>query len=350
MSEFSLPILDLRDFNNEATRFKFVQQLAKAFHELGFFAVINTDNGPQDASSIDAGYAAAQAFFAAPIERKNECLAPESHGERGYVHSEIAQGQTKKDHKEFFHLGESANKWPQWMDFEGPATKMLATVNETRRKLERAISLAMGEKETFLSEMTAPPAGKSLMRCLHYFPNCSSDAIWAAAHTDIGMFTLLPRSTEEGLQVQAPDGRWIPVRVPPNAFVVNCGDKLQNMVNGFFRSSVHRVVAPADPSKERYSIVFFIHPGDDDRMDPRPHMVAATGGKPRFPAGTSLELLHHRLMELGLAPRKDTEFFGRVAKLVADGVAAPPVQRTYDLWRDIQKKQAASGTQGQAKL
>jgi hypothetical protein len=39
--ESTIPVVDLNDFYNPATKQAFVDQVAKALHEVGFFAVIN---------------------------------------------------------------------------------------------------------------------------------------------------------------------------------------------------------------------------------------------------------------------------------------------------------------------
>jgi hypothetical protein len=141
-------------------------------------------------------------------------------------------------------------------------------------------------------------------------------------------------ATEEGLQVFH-NGQWIDVRVPEKAFIINGGDKLQNLTNGYFKSSLHQVVAK--PNLERYSIVYFVHPRDDDSVSPTSNAIAMTGGVQRFPEATSLELLACRLRELGLASpsmlqfEKDSGILERIKTLVDQGTAAPSVKITYEL-------------------
>lgn len=155
------------------------------------------------------------------------------------------------------------------------------------------------------------------MRALHYPANPPEEAIWAGAHTDINFFTILPRSTESGLQLLNQKGEWVDVIVPDGAFIINCGDMMQNLTNGYFRSSFHRVV---DTTKgaERFSIVFFVHPRSDDRLDPLPELIEKTGGIRRYANLCRMELFAERVIDLGLASEEMMEFFvesGAIEKL-----------------------------------
>ena len=95
-------------------------------------------------------------------------------------------------------------------------------------------------------------------------------------------------------------GEWIDIRVPEGAFIINGGDMLENITNGEFRSGLHRVISK-DDGYERYSIVYFVHPRANDRLDPLAGCIDRTGGVRRYSNATRLELLEERLVDLGLA-------------------------------------------------
>lgn len=117
---------------------------------------------------------------------------------------------------------------------------------------------------------------------------------------------------------------------------------LENLSNGYFKSSVHRVVS--QPNKERYSIVYFVHPKDEDRLDPLPGCIALTGDIQRFPNANRLEMLAHRLVEIGLASKELTAFdaqsgyIERIQELVDKGIASPPVLKTLHVYQKIKDK------------
>ncbi len=328
--ESTIPVVDLNDFYNPETKQAFVDQVAKALHEVGFFAVINPNI---EITTLLGAYKAAQDFFAHSIEDKEQIFNAALNGQRGYVPSEIPQGGKAKDLKEFLHVGKSNNLWPSYMDLQNPLEKLMTSLDEHGNVLQKAFALAMGEPEDYFTEMTG--TGECLLRALHYPAGPVPGTVWAGQHTDIDLFTILPMATEEGLQVFH-DGKWIEVRVPSDAFIVNCGDKLQNLTNGYFKSSLHRV--EAKPDTERYSIVYFIHPRDNDSMSPTASCVELTGGVRRYPEASSLELLSSRLRELGLASpwllsfEKESGILDRIKELVDAGVAADPVQKTHSIW------------------
>lgn len=333
----TIPVVDMNDFYNPETKLRFVEQVKKALHEVGFFAVINPNI---DVEALETAYRASQDFFSADLEKKNEIYIPKLNGQRGYVPSETAQGYNAKDFKEFIHIGRTNNLWPNWMDLQAPMENLITTLDHHSQALQRAFALAIEEDENFFIRMTT--TGECLLRALHYPPNPSPGTFWAAQHTDIDLFTILPMATEEGLQILY-QGQWLDIKVPPNAFIVNGGDKLQNLTNGYFKSSWHRVVSK--PNIERYSIVYFVHPRNSDPMDPTEHSIALTGGIQSYPKATSLELLAIRLRELGLAGPQllqfeiDSKVMTRIQELIEAGTASEPVQRTYAMWIKNQAKE-----------
>lgn len=326
----TIPVVDMNDFFNPETKAQFVKQVAEAAHEVGFFAVINP---LLDQDVLKNAYEASEEFFSGPIELKDHIHAPHLNGQRGYVHSETAQGNKVIDSKEFLHIGKHDNLWPEWMNLQEPMENLIVTLDRNGEVLDRAFALALGLDEEHFVKLTRH--GECLLRPIHYPKNPAPGSVWAAQYTDIDFFTILPMATEEGLQVLY-QGQWIDVRVPADAFIVNCGDKLQNISNGYFKSSVHQVMAK--PNVERYSIVYFLHPENQHDMTPLPEAIAMTSGVQNYPQATSLELLASRLREIGLASpellqfEKDCGIMERIQELVESGNAAEPVKLTYDIW------------------
>lgn len=316
----TVPVIDISQFENPATRGEFLKSLEKAA-EVGFFAVINPEI---DVDTIQAGYDAFKKFFASKREQKMSINKPELNGQRGYVPGETALGSKKADNKEFVHIGESDNLWPPHMDLEEPAMRLFYKLKEMSQPLLQAIALVLGQRDDFLTGMTEK--GANLLRALHYFLN-PQEGLWATEHTDIDLLTILPFASEEGLEVEI-NGEWIPVIVPKNALIVNVGDMLEAYSNGRFPSCNHRVRC-TKPNTERESIVFFIHPTDTTVIGPlgeEPH---------KFPFGTRLEYLFLRLFSLGLLSREMDEqvvkgsFIGRIKKMVEENQAAEAVNRWY---------------------
>ena len=330
--KFEMPVIDMNEYRDPRKFDQFVNKVSEALHDVGFFAVVNPG---VDIPALTKGYNEIIQFFRQPMEEKKRLFHPETNGQRGYVPSETAQGFAKMDCKEFLHVGPYNNQWAEGMETLKESTETLYNLLRQHTKiLGEAISLAMGKEADFINKLT--DGGDSLLRAIHYFKN-PGDAPWAAEHTDIDLFTILPMATEKGLQVWYKD-HWIDAPVLKDAFIVNAGDMLENLSNGYFKSARHRVVSN-DAELERFSIVLFMHAKWDDKLDPQPETLARTGGVRHFPVATEGDLLARRLCEIGLASDKIRKYdsqsglMDRIQKLVEAGVAANAVKKTWVVYK-----------------
>ncbi|HEY5946998.1 MAG TPA: 2OG-Fe(II) oxygenase family protein, partial [Kofleriaceae bacterium] len=147
------------------------------------------------------------------------------------------------------------------------------------------------DSDTIVRVLYYPPVGKDV----------APGAVRSAAHEDINLITLLSGATADGLELLRRDGTWMPVHTGFDTIVVDAGDMLQNVTNGLYKSTTHRVVNPADAGSERFSIPCFIHARLDVDLSPLPSCVARTGGTAKYPRITAGEYLEQRLREIGLA-------------------------------------------------
>ena len=92
------------------------------------------------------------------------------------------------------------------------------------------------------------------------------DAVWAAAHEDINLITLLIEATGAGLQILKRDGEWMSVAPIPGQLIADTGDMMQRLTNGQIPATTHRVLAPEEQHGPRYSMPFFIHPHPDTKL------------------------------------------------------------------------------------
>jgi isopenicillin N synthase-like dioxygenase len=146
---------------------------------------------------------------------------------------------------------------------------------------------------TFFSARHTQPSGCTV-RLLHY-PTIPSDVgyqpdvdIRAGAHSDYGSITLLfQRLSQPGLEIRTPEDTWAPVPVIPDGYttskrfppiLVNIGDCLSYWTNSLLKSTVHRVIFPKDArqgGEDRYSIAYFVHPGDKTELVPVPSKIVS---------------------------------------------------------------------------
>ncbi|CAA7060229.1 unnamed protein product [Microthlaspi erraticum] len=108
---------------------------------------------------------------------------------------------------------------------------------------------------------------------MNYYPPCPQpdQVIGLTPHSDTTGLTILLQVNEvEGLQIKK-DGKWLPVKPLPNAFVVNVGDMIEIMTNGTYRSIEHRGVVNSE--KERLSVAAFHNVGMGKEVGPMRSLV-----------------------------------------------------------------------------
>lgn len=302
----------MRDFYDVHKRELFIRTLYEALTKVGFFAVRHTG---VDRHIIHEAYNQAEMFFNQCTCYKEKYRFEESKGLRGFFQSEIGTSPTLKDFKEFYQIGPAhgyaRNFWP---DQDGFKEGLVTLYNELAQyviPLQEAIVETLNAHIStklplhFLNTMTKD--ADTLLRA-YYYPSpaelqlneSEQPPLWAASHTDMDLLAILPYATEKGLQVEV-NGQWLNVIVPEDAFIVNAGDMLENMTNGLFISARHRVVSQ-EPNKERFSMVLFVNPRPEIRLDPLQSCIDLTGGVQRYANGTCREFSWERLLELDLAP------------------------------------------------
>jgi len=334
----TIPVLHLPDYYNEATHKDFLRDLEKAASEVGFFGLTGTG---VDVDLLDRSYAEIMAYFKRDYDEKMKLRTAD--GQRGYAPGESAKGEKQSDFKEFFHVGRELgeedlerlkyykNVWPEEAsEFKTTMIALFNAMDQCKESLGEAITEVLQKEPGYINEMIEE--GDCLMRALHYPANPPANAIWAGAHTDIDFLTILPRSTARGLQVLNKEGDWVDVIVPDDAFIINCGDMLENLTNGHFKSSVHRVV-DSGQGEDRYSVVFFVHPRSEDSLNPLPLFIEKTGGIRNYANVNRLELLAERLIDLGLASPSLIEYFvqsGAIERLREVNRFSPKAEKTLE--------------------
>lgn len=305
-----IPTLSLADQRSDPDRF--AQAFGQSFQRFGFAVV--KDHGISDALT-ERAWTMTKAFFALPEDVKRGYFVEGGGGARGYTpfKTEIAKGASHVDLKEFWHVGRelakghrfqdkmSPNIWPgQPEGFRETFLELFQAFDDAGDKLLSAVARYLGLAPDWFDH--AVKDGNSVLRLLHY-PPVAADApeVRAGAHEDINLITLLLGAEEAGLELLDRDGKWLAIKPPEGAMVINVGDMLQRLTNHVLPSTTHRVVNPPAERRghSRYSMPFFLHPAPDFLIKALPQCVTAENPE-REPSITAHDYLAERLAEIGL--------------------------------------------------
>lgn len=315
MFESSIPVVDVRDWHaGGADRERFVRGVGESLTAIGFFALAN--HGVSEELTRKA-YETARDFFHLPPEVKARYHRAGAKGQRGYTGfgTEHARDSAAPDLKEFWQVGRTGvpddhpvhgpygpNLWPDdsVAEFQPVMSALYRALDDLGEICLEACAEYLGEPLRTFAAMADD--SDTIVRVIYYPPTVGAPpgAVRSAAHEDINLITLLSGATSEGLELLRRDGSWMPVHVSFDHIVVDAGDMLQNVTNGLFKSTTHRVVNPRDASSDRYSMPCFIHPRKDVDLTPMASALARTGGEARYPSLTAGEYLDQRLKEIGL--------------------------------------------------
>jgi isopenicillin N synthase-like dioxygenase len=315
MANDNIPCVDLADFISDKPKHKqkFVNEIGKAFEEIGFVSLKNHFLSEELSKEL---YKEVKSFFALPYEVKRKYEIEGLGGQRGYVSfgKEHAKGKKEGDLKEFWHFGQEPSsdanlteeyphniKVEELKDFYHTGMEAYRMLEKTGIYVLRALALHIGLDEHYFDHWASN--GNSILRPIHYPPITEEPkgAERAGAHGDINLITLLMGASSGGLQVLRKDGIWINAIPKADELVINVGDMLERLTNNKLRSTVHKVINPPreDWDNPRYSIPFFMHPRSEmplncleecmDEEHPK-HYEDITAGK----------FLHQRLVEIGL--------------------------------------------------
>ena len=224
-----------------------MRRAAPAFETYGFLYL---ENHGVPAAVVDAVFDQARIFFALPTAVKEAARPQDPRNTLGYGGlggQALENGRPPELERDLpGQPGEPwarPNVWPEGLPgFREAIMAFHAAATNACERLMQAIAVSLGLPEGYFEPFY--DRSDSTARLLHY-PRWPSRRPGAdprrRAHRLRGVNLLFP--AEGGLEIQAPDGAWLPTPARGTG-IVNTGDLIERWTNGLFRSSPHRVVNP----------------------------------------------------------------------------------------------------------
>ena len=261
---YEIATLDLARFlhGDAGDRARFAADFTGALQEIGF--AVLTGHGV-DPGLYDAVHDSVLELFATtPLDEKMRFRAAR-HGSvaQGYfpieetseIHPDLVEGWVWC--RRAFAMAQTRegafrpeDYWPR-AGFE-PRFRRLALAHEALFKpIMQAMLQGLGcDPHLFDARLTGTNFG---LRANYYPPmDPGQDASGAGrllGHEDVDLFTILPATRAEGLQVwNHRSGAWVRLNAPPGALIINTGDYMQRISNDILPSTTHRVGKPRDGS------------------------------------------------------------------------------------------------------
>jgi flavonol synthase len=273
---YAVPVVDLEDVQLEAVR--------AGTQELGALQVVN--HGVDAELSEDLGRRmarllslprAGKARLASPHPYRGWRQWPDDFGRLELERFNVAQfdgvadAQAAGVPEEYLGLYAHANVWPG--DDPGLRETALAYMAACRGLAERMLRLygrCLGVGEDAFALGGLPHFRLTVNEYPTWtYPESAADddKLLLLEHADDSAVTILAQQGDyEGLQIQAPDGTWIPVPVVPGALQVFSGTLLERWTGGRLRPARHRVVAGGTVT--RRSTAVFVYPALETVVEP----------------------------------------------------------------------------------
>ena len=280
-SDVNIPLIDLSDLGtSDDSDNRLAAAVRAACPGHGFFMV--SQHGLDEGLMADV-FAASRRFHDLPLEDKNAIKLNHWHrGYQGFATSKLVSSarfapavaanqlssfflrqEVSPDHPDYMRAAlKGPNQWPDDPDFREVVSRYDTAVRHLAHRLLPLFALAVGEPPDFFGPYFNDAT--TALRLIHYPPSeaPSDGGLGIQPHTDYGFITILAQDDIGGLEIQLPEGRWMPIPPLPGTLIINIGDALARWTNDTFNSTPHRVISPK-VTTARYSVALFFDPDMD---------------------------------------------------------------------------------------
>jgi isopenicillin N synthase-like dioxygenase len=294
--DYAIATLDFEPFlrGDAGDKARFADAFGGALQEIGF--AVLTGHGVDPALYDQTHDHVIDLFTSTPLAEKMRYRAAR-HGSvsQGYfpfeetsdIHPDLVEGwlwcrrafDIPQHRSEPFS---AADYWPR-EDYERTFRRLVLVHEALFKPIAQAMFQSLGcDPHIFDRKLTGTNFGLRL----NYYPPMSeaqdrSGAARLLGHEDVDLFTILPATRTDGLQVwNHRSHKWVRLRAPPGSIIINTGDYMQRISNDRMPSTTHRVGKPTDGSHVASARVSFptnVYLWEDEVLEVLPGL-----GPPRY--------------------------------------------------------------------
>jgi isopenicillin N synthase-like dioxygenase len=294
--DYRIAVLDFGRFlqGDAGERAQFADEFSAALQDIGF--AVLTGHGV-DAALYDEMHASiADLFTSTPLEDKMRFRAAR-HGSvaQGYfpleetseIHPDLVEGWVWC--RRAFDIPQPgdgqvrvADYWPR-TEYERQFRRLVLAHEPLFKPIAQAMLQGLGvDPHAYDRKLTDTNFGLRL----NYYPPMSgtqddSGAGRLFGHEDVDLFTILPATPIDGLQVwNHRSGKWVRLSPPRGSIIINTGDYMQRITNDRLPSTSHRVGKPSDGSHRfdaRVSCPMAVYVWEDETLEVLPGL-----GEPKY--------------------------------------------------------------------
>jgi isopenicillin N synthase-like dioxygenase len=294
--DYRIATLDFEPFlkGDAGDKAKFAEAFGGALQEIGF--AVLTGHGVDHSLYDEMHDATLDVFTSTPLDEKMRFRAQRvgsvSQGyfpieETSEIHPDLVEGWVWCRRAFDIPRRRSAPFVPEdfWPDtaYE-PSLRRLVQAHEPLFKpIAQAMFQGIGcDPHVYDRKLTETNFGLRL----NYYPPMTAQQDGSGAgrlfgHEDVDLFTILPASKVDGLQVwNHRSGKWVRMQAPPGSIIINTGDYMQRISNDRLPSTTHRVGKPTDGSHlsaARVSFPMAVYVWEDEVLEVLPGL-----GEPKY--------------------------------------------------------------------